>query len=170
MSHQVTLLAVSWMHDTLWVFPKKNIMTTTCRFWALDSCIPVHLPRVSWGSRLLTCMLSLELNGPTVLEIVIRDNNLNNSMSIHKHLQDMISNQIPRNVFFFPRHCYNMKPLLSGHVWWSTSTRGAAGFRPCLEPPIVPASCASCHDNWEIMMYKAAQVPGEGGTTGMRWG
>jgi len=32
---------------------------------------------------------------------------------------------------------------------------GAAGFRPCLEPPIVPASCASCHDNWEIMMYKA---------------
>ena len=32
---------------------------------------------------------------------------------------------------------------------------GAAGFRPCLEPPIVPASCASCHDSWEIMMYKA---------------
>lgn len=34
------------------------------------------------------------------------------------------------------------------------SYSGAAGFRPCLEPPIVPASCASCHDNWEIMMYK----------------
>ncbi|CAJ1346347.1 unnamed protein product [Effrenium voratum] len=32
---------------------------------------------------------------------------------------------------------------------------GAAGFRPCLDPPVVPANNASVqNDEWEIMMYK----------------
>lgn len=31
---------------------------------------------------------------------------------------------------------------------------GAAGFRPCVDPPCVPSS-SKCHsDTWEIMMYK----------------
>ncbi|CAE7468480.1 kctd6 [Symbiodinium sp. CCMP2592] len=31
---------------------------------------------------------------------------------------------------------------------------GAAGFRPCVEPPTVPASTSCQNDDWEIMLYK----------------
>lgn len=50
--------------------------------------------------------------------------------------------------------CICVLPFGLSFFFLLQSYSGAAGFRPCLEPPIVPASCASCHDNWEIMMYK----------------
>jgi len=31
---------------------------------------------------------------------------------------------------------------------------GQAGFKPCIDPPVVPASSACHSDTWEIMMYR----------------
>ena len=39
----------------------------------------------------------------------------------------------------------------------SDSWTGAAGFRPCVEPPTVPASTSCQNDDWEIMLYKDSE-------------